>query len=83
MDRFHFKKHKDNFCSINNNPDTIALLNKVNTSVCEQTNYWFGRFKHICKHMNYERYHLFIYIMCDEYNKNKLTKQKYEANKKF
>ena len=45
--------------------------NNLNTSVCEQTNYWFGRFKYILKHMNLERFHFLIFLLCDNYNKEK------------
>ena len=52
VDRFHFKTHTDDYCGKNNDPDSIKELDNTNTSVCEQTNYWFGGYKHILKHMN-------------------------------
>lgn len=55
--------------------------NNLNTSVCEQTNYWFGRFKYILKHMNLERFHFLIFLLCDNYNKEKLVHQKYSELK--
>ena len=77
VDRFHFKSHVDNYCNLNNNPDLISELKDINTSVCEQTNYWFGMYKHILKHMNYEHFHFLIFILCNEYNLDKLIDQKY------
>jgi len=79
VDRFHFKSHVDNYCALNNDPDLVEELKGVNTSVCEQTNYWFGGYKHILKHMNYEHFHFIIFILCDEYNKIKLVNQKYHS----
>ncbi len=79
VDRFHFKSHVDNYCALNNDPDLVEDLKGVNTSVCEQTNYWFGGYKHILKHMNYEHFHFIIFILCDEYNKIKLVNQKYHS----
>ena len=63
MDRFHFKAHRDHYCAQNNNPDTIAILDNVNTSVCEQTNYWFSGYKFLLKHMNYERFNFTIFVL--------------------
>ena len=82
VDRFHFKSHVDVYCAANNDPDLITDLDDTNTSVCEQTNYWFGRYKYILKHMNLEHFHFFIFIVCDEFNKSKLINQKYNELKK-
>ena len=45
-DRFHFKSYKDPNCKQFCNPDSNAFFNKLNTSICEETNYWFGGNKH-------------------------------------
>jgi hypothetical protein len=83
-DRFHFLKHNDkrnSFCKENCDPDLYPELESVNTSVCEETNGWFGKYKHALKHMSFERYHFFLYNISDEYNKFKLVHSKYEQLK--
>ena len=80
-DRFHFIKHKDDWCQKNCNPDDIPELENINTVVCEETNKWFGGFKYALKHMNYGRFHLMLYILSDEYNKFKLVNNRYEKEK--
>ena len=82
VDRFHYKTHVDGYCSLNNNPHSISDLDGINTSVCEQTNFWFGLYKHILKHMNYEHFHFIIFILCNEFNKEKLIDQRYTKEKK-
>ncbi len=77
-DRFHFKTHNDNWCKDNCDPDRFPGLKEVNTSVTEQTNFWFGGYKHALKHMGYERYHFMLYILSDEFNKFKLINLRYE-----
>ena len=58
VDRFHFKCHKDSFCKQNCNPDKLSELIGVNTSVAEQINSWFPRYK-FTKYMNQERFLFF------------------------
>ncbi len=82
VDRFHFLTHTNLWCKNNCNPDLFDDLIGINTSVCEQTNYWFGRHKYIMKHMNYEHFHLFLFILSDEYNKFKLIDFEYLKIKK-
>ena len=77
-DRFHFLLHKDKWCKENCDHDSIKELNGINTSVCEEINIWFGRFKHALKHMNYERYNFFVFNLADEYNKFEITQLLYE-----
>ena len=43
---------------------------------CEQTNYWAGKYKHSVKHLSYERYLFFLYIIFEEFNNQKLINQK-------
>ena len=35
----------------------------VNTVVCEQFNFGLGGFKYMVKHINYHRFHFFLFIM--------------------
>ena len=83
VDRFHFTSHVDSWCQLNYDPNKMEELKDVNTSVTEETNYWFGRFKFIFKHMNYERYHFLLYTLSDEFNKFRLLEKKYELVRKI
>ena len=80
-DRFHFLLHKDKWCKENCDPDKIKELIGINTSVCEETNLWFGNFKHAVKHMNFERYNFFLFNLADEYNKFKIIHSQYEKKR--
>jgi len=72
IDKFHIHNHVDPWCLKNCNPQNIEELNAINTVVCEQINYWLGGFKHTLKHMNYERFHFFLFIILNNYNNEKL-----------
>ena len=80
-DRFHFQKHNDKWCDEHCDPDKHKEMKGINTSTSEQINYWYTRFKHSMKHMNYSRYHFMLFILSDEYNKFELVDYKYEATK--
>lgn len=81
VDRFHFKTHTDMWCEKYCDPEKFSELQGINTSVCEQTNFWLSRYKFAMKHMNYERFHLFLYILCDKYNDHKIIEHLYIENK--
>ena len=53
------------------NADNFKELLKVNTVVCEETNFWIGGFKHMMKHMNANRYNVFLFIISTKYNEEK------------
>ena len=72
VDRFHINNHVDSWCLKNCNPNIRDDLKGVNTVVVEEINYWLGGYKHMIKHMNYERFHFFIYIISDHYNMEKI-----------
>ena len=82
VDRFHFKSHVDEWCRELCDPDLYDDLKDVNSSICEETNYWFSKYKYIFKHMNYERYHFLLYIVLDEFNEANLIRKIYENEKK-
>ena len=82
VDRFHFKSHVDEWCREWCDPDLYDDLKDVNSSICEETNYWFSKYKYIFKHMNYERYHFLLYIVLDEFNEANLIRKIYENEKK-
>ena len=55
VDRHHFKNHVGEKCKKNHNPDDCEVLDGVNTSIMEQTNSWFGRYRHSARYMNQAR----------------------------
>lgn len=73
VDKFHFKTHNDKTCKKYCNPNKFEEIINMNTSVAEQVNYWLSKFKHNVKHMNFERFNFFIFVICDLYNKLKLN----------
>lgn len=76
IDRFHFNGHKDAWCKLNCNPNDVPELKDINTSVCEQLNFWLGGYKFMLKHMNYARFHFFLYVILNKYNLEVLKSQK-------
>ena len=50
----------------------MVKLDNINTVVCERFNLWGGGFKHMLKHINYQRFHFFCIIIFDFYNIQKL-----------
>jgi len=72
IDKFHIHNHVDPWCLDNCNPCQVEELKGINTVVCEQINYWLGEFKHMLKHMNFERYLFFLFIILNNYNIEKL-----------
>ena len=67
VDRLHIKGHIKE-CQDKYHPNLFPYLNNKNTQVCEQANYWLGKFKYMCKHMGNLRYNFFLIIMCDMWN---------------
>ena len=74
VDRFHFKSHVDQYCNKNCNPYKCLELVDLNTSVAEQINSWFSRYKYITKYMNFERFVFFLFFIFDFYNNEKIQK---------
>ena len=68
IDKLHISNHKDPWCLTHCNPNNENELNGINTVVSEQFNFWCSGFKYMMKHMNYQRFHFFIFIMFDFYN---------------
>ena len=56
LDRHHYKNHVGENCRANHDPDMCQLLQNVNTSIMEQVNAWFGRFRHSARYMNQARF---------------------------
>lgn len=76
VDRMHFRNHVDKWCKLHMNPDKNKEFKDINTEVCEQTFFWLSRFSHAVRHMNYARFNLFMFTICDMFNEGKL-KRKY------
>lgn len=72
VDKLHISNHTDHNCRTTCHPNLFPELNNINTVICEQINFWLGKFKYITKHMNLNRFHFFIYLILDFYNKIKL-----------
>ena len=72
VDRFHFLNHVGDFCTRNCDPKLYDDLKNINTSVSEEINFWFSKFKYIVKHMNLEHFSFFLFIIFNEYNTIKL-----------
>ncbi len=72
VDRMHFKGHKDKWCKKHMNPDKHKEFDRLNTESCEQTFSWGSGYSSMTRHMNYPRYHLFLFSMFDMYNEDKL-----------
>ena len=45
VDRLHIQGHKDPICLATCNPAKFPDLEGKNTMVCEQTNFWAGKYK--------------------------------------
>ena len=80
VDKLHIQGHTERWCLENCHPKLFPELEPINTVVCEQLNFWLGRYKHIVKHMNIYRFNFFLYIILNEYNKIKIN-GKYEVCK--
>lgn len=78
IDRMHLNNHKGKYCFEHCDMDTDPNLDNVNSQVVEQLNFWFSKFKHNLKHMNYVRYLFFIFIILNVYNNYRI----YLYNKK-
>ncbi len=74
VDRMHFPNHVDKWCKVHMNPDATPDFKDINTEACEQTFAWLSRFKHATRHMNYVRFNLFLFTICDLYNMSKLKR---------
>ena len=59
VDRLHIKEHVDPVCLKTCHPNLFPDLEGQNTEVCEQTNFWIGKYKYNCKHMNILRFNFF------------------------
>ena len=73
VDKLHIQGHTETWCHENCHPRLFPELERINTVVCEQINFWLGGYKHIMKHMNEIRYNFYLYIIFNEYNNIKIN----------
>jgi hypothetical protein len=71
VDRLHIQGHTEQWCQDHCNPVHYPELLDQNTIICEQVNFWLGKYKYITKHMNMNRFNFYLYIILNEYNKIK------------
>jgi hypothetical protein len=71
IDRIHIHNHKGS-CHLDYNADIYEDLTKINTVVCEETNFWLSGYKYAAKHMNAERFIFFLYIILQTFNEKKI-----------
>ena len=72
VDKLHIQGHTEKWCHENFHPKLFPELDRVNTVVCEQINFWLRPYKHIMKYMNEIRFNFYLYFILNEYNKIKL-----------
>jgi len=80
VDRHHFKNHIGEKCKANHNPDDCELLDGVNTSIMEQVNSWFGRYRHSARYMNSARFAFYLLLACHLNNTFRLYKRQNDVS---
>jgi hypothetical protein len=69
VDKLHIKGHVGKNCLRFCHPKNFERLEKINTVVCEQKNFWLGKYKYIMRHMGMYRFNFFLFILCDGFNR--------------
>ena len=69
VDKLHIQGHKEAICKAKYAPYRFKELDKANTVVCEQINFRLGRYKHIMRHQNADRFNFYLYIILNEMNR--------------
>jgi hypothetical protein len=62
VDKLHIKGHIGKNCKKFCHPDNFPPLKLLNTVVCEQKNFWLGKYKYSLKHMGTNRFNFFVFI---------------------
>ena len=71
VDRFHARGHVDKWCLENCHPDAPAvqgMMDGIKSSICESTNNWFGRYKHMARKMDRWACNFFLVEVIDLHN---------------
>jgi hypothetical protein len=81
-DKLHYRNHIDPWCRKNTNPYKNSVANSTNTEVCEQIFSWLARYKNIVRGFDESTFLIYICLICDLYNTNKLAnmRKKHEMN---
>ena len=74
VDKLHIQGHVGQKCLKTFHPKLFPEIAPLNTVVCEQCNFWLGKYKFMLKHMNQYRFLFFLFIMCNFYNLMKITR---------
>jgi hypothetical protein len=74
VDNLHIQGHVGQKCLKTFHPKLFPEIAPLNTVVCEQCNFWLGKYKYMLKHMNQYRFLFFLFIMCNFYNLMKITR---------
>ena len=82
IDNCHLRGHTDARCRAKFDPKKNKEAKHFNTQVAEQTFSWFGKFKHIGRHMGLESYWVFIIGLFHERNKVCIARQKARNKRK-
>ena len=62
VDKLHIKGHIGKNCKKFCHPDNFPRLATLNSVVCEQKNFWLGKYKYGLKHMNMARFNFFYLL---------------------
>ena len=68
VDKLHIKGHIGKNCKKFCHPDNFPWVKSLNSVVCEQKNFWLGKYKYSLKHMGIYRFNFFVFLICDAYN---------------
>jgi hypothetical protein len=72
IDKLHIRGHVGEVCLRECHPKLFPELDDKNTVVCEQANYFAGKYKYNVKHMNFVRYNFYLFIVFNTYNTIKI-----------
>ena len=73
-DKLHYRNHTDPWCREHTNPYKHPIANETNTEICEQIFSWLAQYKNIVRGFDESTFLIYICLICDLYNINKLEK---------
>jgi len=68
VDKLHIKGHIGKNCKKCCHTDNFPWVKSLNSVVCEQKNFWLGKYEYSLKHMGIYRFNFFVFLICDAYN---------------
>ncbi len=75
VDKMHFSNHIDKWWWRNCDPYKVMEFNEINKEASEQTFYYISRLKYSLKHMNKDRFNLYLFYVMNLYNESKLRRR--------